>query len=187
MSLNNNNGRRRVPTLARLEGNFLEAVLPVKAFATLAAPWPLPRHQMADAFHRLVQGIQYHHHLTVGWIKAGENYPQTHIHAALIAAAPLDCEFAKLSWRQLVAPRYAEAAKVEPYQNGLCGLGYVVKQLGSPYEDVQFSANLTAFVPSLKPHFNSDSAQRRQRRRIQAQLEAHWALAGEGARFLNRH
>jgi hypothetical protein len=173
VSLTGNTGTKRIPSMAAREGNFLEAMLPVRAFATLTAPQQLSQGRLSDFFHCWAIGIQRHEQITLGWIKSVELRPRRHIHAALVAAAPLDCDFAAESWRGLVAPRYASAAKVEAYQKGRCGLGYVLKTLDTPYEDAEVSPNLSAFAPSLKAHFRPNSAQKRQRRRIKTQLEAH--------------
>jgi hypothetical protein len=118
-------------------------------------------------------GIQERHRATLGWVRSIETRPKPHIHAALIAAVPLDCEYAAALWRWMVAPHYLEAALVEPYWRGLCGLGYVLKQLPDAGEGVQFSPNLPAFASnSGKSLFRTNSAQRRQQRRIQAQLSS---------------
>jgi hypothetical protein len=70
----------------------------------------------------------------------------------------------------MVAPRYTEAARVEPYRRGLCGLAYVLKRLGSPKEEPQLSDNIQAFAFGYgRPLFRTNSAQRRQVRRIKAQ------------------
>jgi hypothetical protein len=165
-------GSRRISQLSLCEGKFLEAVLPVQAFATLTPPRQFAREHLLDSYRAWVQGLQRHHRLTLGWIRALETRPQRHIHAALIAAGPLDCSFAELLWRSIVAPRYSKAAKVAQYQRGCCGLGYVLKTLDACYEDAEFSPNLTAFA-LLSSASRANSDQRRQRRRIQAQLEAH--------------
>jgi hypothetical protein len=162
-------GKRKIPTMARIEGDFLESRLPVRAFATLTTVMQAPQGKFDDSFRRWVQGVQAHNRLTVGWIKAHEHDPQRHAHVVLVAGAPLDCSHAKSLWQAIAAPRYNEAAQVEQYERGVCGLGYVLKQLGSAAEDVEFSANLTAFAQgSAKSQFRSTSA--RQHRRIGAQL-----------------
>ena len=71
----------------------------------------------------------------------------------------------------MVAPRYSYAAKVEPYQSGLCGTGYILKALGTPAENIQFSENVAAFADTFKGSFFATSGpQRRQQRRIREQL-----------------
>jgi hypothetical protein len=157
--------------LAQLEGIFLESKLPVRAFATLTAPGRMAQHTFDKLFSTWIQGVQAHNRLTVGWIKAEERAPQRHLHAALVATSSLDCVHAAQLWRFIAAPRYSEAAKVEPYRKGVCGLGYVLKTLGSSFEDVQFSPNLPAFASNLRPVFRTNSAQRRQHRRIMQQFE----------------
>jgi hypothetical protein len=65
------------------------------------------------------------------------------------------------------------AAKVEPYQQGIGGLNYVLKSLGSDAEDIGFSQNLSAFVPHGDTRFfGLNAEERRHIRRIQAQAQA---------------
>jgi hypothetical protein len=162
-------GKRKIPTMARIEGDFLESRLPVRAFATLTTVMQASQGRFDDLFRRWVQGVQEHNRLTVGWIKAHEHDSQRHAHVALVAGAPLDCSHAESLWQAIAAPRYRQAGEVQPYRSGICGLGYVLKSLNSSVEDVQFSANLTAFAQgSGKSQFRSTSA--RQHRRIGAQL-----------------
>jgi hypothetical protein len=154
-----------------MEGNFLEWNLPARAFATLTTLHHVAQYRLDEMFLAWIRGVQAQHRLTLGWIKTIELVPQPHIHAALIAAAPLDCAHAALLWRTMAAPRYTQAARVEPYVNGLCGLPYVVKRLGSPTEEPQFSDNILAFAPgSGKSLFRTNSAQRRQVCRIKAAM-----------------
>ncbi len=164
-------GKRSIPRLAQLEGNFLESVLPIRAFATLTTRGQVTQYWLDELFSTWIVGVQAHNRMTVGWIKSREIDPQRHIHAALVAASPLDCAQAAQLWKLIAAPRYSEAAKIEPYQDAICGLGYVLKELDSSAEDVHFSPNLNAFAPNLKPVFRTNSAQTRQLRRIKAQLE----------------
>jgi hypothetical protein len=164
-------GERKIPHAALLEGNFLESKLPVRAFATLTTSRRLPQYRFDGLFSRWIQGVQAYNRLTVGWVKAEERAPQRHVHAALIAASPLDCDHAARLWKSIAAPRSPKAAEVKRYRKGVCGLGYVLKTLGGALEDAQFSANLNAFAPSLEPVFPANSAQKRQRRRIKQQLE----------------
>jgi hypothetical protein len=73
-------------------------------------------------------------------------------------------------WRELIAHRYPRAAIVEPYRFGIGGLGYVMKSLDRPSEQVQFSDNLSAFVPdSACLFFGRNSAERRHIRRVMRQ------------------
>lgn len=166
-------GQRRIPPLARLEGDFLEFKLPVRAFATLTTPNRTSRHRLDQLFKKeWIPGIQAHNRATLGWIMSSENTPSWwHIHAALIAAVPLDYAHAALLWQTMVAPRYSEAARVYPYRDGLCGLGYVLKSINGRSEEIQMSDNITAFAQgSGKSYFRTTSAQRRQARRINAQI-----------------
>jgi hypothetical protein len=161
----------RIPIVARIEGDFLESNLPARAFATLTTPGRISQYRLEESFSKWIQGIQAHNRLTLGWIKSIENGPQLHIHAALIAAAPVDCIHAAAFWQMIVAPRYSQAAIVEPYKNDLCGLGYVLKQLGNPKQEPQFSDQIRAFAPGCgKSAFRTNSAQRRQVRRIKAAM-----------------
>jgi hypothetical protein len=162
---------RRIPPLAKLESCFLESLLPFQAIAHLTTLRPMSRERLDDAFSQWVQALRRHHRITLGWVRAIEDSPQRHIHAALIAAIPLDCAHAAAFWRGIVSPRYIEAAIVELYRDGLCGIGYVLKRLHNPAEQIQFSDNIAAFAqPGGKSHFRTNSAQRRQRRRIGEQL-----------------
>jgi hypothetical protein len=157
--------------VAKIEGNFLEFVLPVRSFAHLTTQHRISSGRLSGAFLTWIGRIQAHHKLTLGWVRSIEPFPKAHIHAALIAAAPLDCVFAALLWQEMVSPRYSEAAIVEPYRRGLCGLGYILKQLGNPAAGIQYSENIAAFAPgSGKSLFRTSSAQRRQIRRIKAEI-----------------
>ena len=161
-------------SLALCEGGFLETILPIRVFATLTAPRQLSQERLFYSFRVWVLQIQCHEKLTLGWVRSIETRPQRHIHGALVAAAPLDCDFAERVWRRIVAPKYADAARVEPYLKGCCGLGYILKTLDTPYEGAEFSPNLSAFaLNNPATHFRTNLAQRRQRRRIDAQLQAH--------------
>jgi hypothetical protein len=164
-------GQRRIPRMAKAEGNFLEWNLPARAFATLTTLHRVAQYRLDEMFLAWIQGVQAQHRMTLGWVRTIEIHPQPHIHAALIATAPLDCALAALLWRTMVAPRYSDAARVEPYVNGVCGLPYVVKRLGSLTEEPQFSDNILAFAPgSGKSLFRTNSAQRRQVCRIKAAM-----------------
>lgn len=163
---------RSLPALAWLEGDFLESFLPVSAFAHLTTVRRFSEEKICCAFNEWIHGIQAYERLTLGWVRAIEAKPQRHIHAALIAAGELDCKYAARLWQQMVAPHYDEAASVKPYQCGLGGLGYILKQLGSPAEGIRYSDNIAAFAQNCeKSLFPTNSAQRRQQRRIRAQTE----------------
>lgn len=155
--------------MAKMEGNFLEWNLPARAFATLTTRNRVAQYRLNEFFAAWIRAVQAQHRMTLGWVKTIEIAPQPHIHAALIAAAPLDCTLAALLWQGMVAPRYSDAAIVEPYRDGLCGLGYVLKQLGSSTQEPQFSDNIRAFARGCgKSLFHTNSAQRRQICRIKA-------------------
>jgi hypothetical protein len=174
-------GQRRISPIAKMEGNFLEWNFPARAFATLTTRGRVTQYRLEEWFLAWIHGVQAQHRLTLGWVRSIETYPQPHIHAALIAAAPLDCTHAALLWQAMVAPRYSDAARVEPYVNGLCGLPYVVKRLGSLTEEPQFSDNLLAFAPgSGKSMFRTNSAQRRQVCRIKAAMMQAATVPGRG-------
>lgn len=171
MSLCNVGFKPRISPLAEMEGDFLERNLPLRAFATLTTLTMAPRHQLDASLHQWIRDLQKHHRATIGFIRSVETTPQNHIHVALVAAVPLDCQYAESLWQHMAAPRYKEAAVVKPYQHGLCGLAYVLKELGGPFEDIQFSNNLLAFAAgSGKSRFPTTSAQRRQTRRIKEQI-----------------
>jgi hypothetical protein len=163
-------GRRYISDAAWREGVFLEAELPLQAFATLTMPHNASQMMLDDVFPRWANSVQTHNRLTIGWIRAYEHDPQRHIHAVLLAGNTLDCFHAEMLWRELVARGYSLAAKVEPYRYGVGGLSYVLKSLGSPTEDVHFSHNLSAFSPHRAfRFFGRTRTERRQIRRIQAQ------------------
>ena len=167
------NGNRWIAPMAEGEGDFLEGELPARAFATLTTPYRLAPDRLSELFREWVRNVQAHERMTLGWISSVEINPQPHIHATLIAASPLNCVHAGALWRALVGPRYEQAARVKPYENGLCGLGYVLKRLGSPRVEPQFSDNIRAFVTGDgKSMFKTDSRQRRQVRRVKAVIRA---------------
>ena len=163
-------GRKYIAAEAKLEGNFLESKLPLRAFATLTLPHNASIMKLDATFSRWIEHVQAHNRLTVGWIKAYEHRPKRHIHAALVAGAPLDCPHAASIWADLIAPNFKMAAEVEPYRRGILGLGYILKTLGSPTEETQFSRNLSAFAhDSGTRFFGRTSAERRQVRHIRNQ------------------
>lgn len=163
-------GCRYIPNAALCEGEFLETALPLRAFATLTLPYHASTMTLDDSFSRWTRSIQSHNRLTLGWIKAYEHRPERHIHTVLLAAGPLDCYHAALIWREQMAKRYPLAAEVEPYINGMGGLAYVMKSLDRQAEDVQFSNNLSAFLPSSSARFfGCNSSGRRQINRIKRQ------------------
>ena len=112
-------GQRRIPRMAKAEGNFLEWNLPARAFATLTTLHRVAQYRLDEMFSAWILGVQAQHRMTLGWVRTIEIHPQPHIHAALIAVAPLDCTHAALLWRTMVAPRYPAAAIVEPYKDDL--------------------------------------------------------------------
>jgi len=161
--------------MLRQENDFLETVLPLRVFATLTTARRFSEERLRHAFDEWILGIQAHQRLTLGWVRSIEIGPQRHLHAALVAACALDCEYIAALWRQMVAPRYVDAAEVKAYRRGLCGLGYILKQLPDPCEEIQFSENLAAFAVKREPSgFRTTSAQRRQERRIRAQIGDHF-------------
>jgi hypothetical protein len=166
-------GRRYIPRMTLCHAAFLEERLPLRAFATLTMPYDVSQMAMDDAFRCWTACVQSHNRLTIGWIRAFEPDPQRHIHAVLLAMDVLNCDHAALIWRELVARRYPLAAKVEPYRYGVGGLAYVLKSLDRNTEDIQFSENLSAFVPnSAFRFFGSNAAERRHIRRIHSQSAA---------------
>jgi hypothetical protein len=107
---------------AQTEGEFLESVLPVKSFAHLTTLHRMSTDHLKSVFRLWIQGIQKHHSVTVGWVRSMESFPKLHIHVALIAAKLIDSEYAASLWEALASPGYPEAARVEPYLVGRCGL-----------------------------------------------------------------
>ena len=163
--------RKPIPPAARLEGDFLQCSLPIRAFATLTTLHRTARYQLDGLFSDWIRGVQAHNRVTLGWIKTIENDPQPHIHCVLIAASSLDCVHAEVLWQAMVAPHYSKVAKVEQYEDGLSGTGYILKKLGSFSEDIQLSDNIRAFAPgSGKSRYPTDSIQRRHIRRIKAAM-----------------
>lgn len=157
--------------MAKAEGAFLEEVLPLRAFATLTTRTQRSRNEFDDLLDQWVRGVQEHNRLTIGTIRSYESGVRRHAHVALIAAGPLDCVHAETLWQKLAAPGYLRAAVVKPYIKAACGAGYVIKCLDFPVEEIAFSANVTAFATGIgKSLFRTTSAQRRQLRRIKAQL-----------------
>ncbi len=163
-------GHTKVADVPRLEGDFLENVHTAQAFVTLTRTSHASRLKLHDDFQRWTRGLQKHNRLTVGWIKAVEPLPRRHIHIIVFAGKAINLTHAEDLWRAIVAPRYLEAARVEPYTHGIGGAAYVLKSLDRDYEDVQFSPNLTAFYPNSEHlAFGRNRAERRQVRRIRAQ------------------
>ncbi len=155
-------GRR----LSRIES------LPVRAFAHLTTQRRMAQYRLEGSFSAWIQGVQAHNRVTLGWVKSIEILPQPHIHTALIAAVPLDCTHAATFWQAMVASRNSKVAEVEPYRRGFCGIGYALKQLGSCTEQIHLSDNIAAFAGTgAKSQFQTNAVQRRQRRRIRAQIE----------------
>ncbi len=177
-------GKRRIGPLAMMEGQFLEDILPLQAFATLTMPCRVSELKLNGMFSEWVQAVQSANRLTLGWIKTLELAPSPHIHAALIAVAPLNCVNAESLWRTKVRTRRPDAAKVELYINDLAGLGYILKRLGSSREEPECSDNVLAFASGRGDSlFRTNSAQRRQFRRIRAELERRSLTALEGSRL----
>jgi hypothetical protein len=161
-----------IPSIAQLEGSFLESTLPARAFATLTTRVRISRQLLDESFSEWIRGVQAHNRVTVGWIKSIELTPQRHIHSVLVASSPLDCYHAAALWQIIASPRYDNAARVAPFQHGLCGFDYILKQLGHRMEEIQFSENLPAFAPGNHfSQFRTTSAERRQHRRIKEQIQ----------------
>jgi hypothetical protein len=166
-------GSRYIPKKVLRVAALLEDRLTLQAIATLTLPYRASRMALDTYFSEWANVIGRHNRLTIGWIKAYETEPQPHIHAVLVASGPLDCSHARQSWREIAAPRYPEAAFVEPYRFGIGGLGYGMKSLDRSSEQVQFSDNLSAFLPGGGTRFfGRTSAERRHIRRIALQREA---------------
>jgi hypothetical protein len=150
---------------------FLESRLPIRAIAHLTSPTPRTAQRLDVAFRDWILEVQKGAGFTVGWVRADEFAPQRHIHAALIAARPIDCHLAARVWQSKVGTGYQDAAIVEPYKNDSGGLAYIFKKLDTDGEDVQFSENLAAFGRLNAPRGSGmNSRQWRQCRRIQNQM-----------------
>lgn len=164
--------QRKIPSLAATENVFFESILPVKAFATLTTKHVMTRETLNEMYLLWLRGIQKYERSTLGWVRAMESVPKLHIHAALVAARPIDCARAAALWQAMTSPRYTEAARVEPYRCGSCGLGYILKTLESPSECIRYSDNIAAFAKiGGRSLFRTCAAERRQHRRIRAQIE----------------
>lgn len=162
--------RSHISAEALAFGNALEAILPFRAVATLTLPHSASIPALDGMFTRWLDGVQAHNHLTLGFIKAYEMYPRRHIHAALVAAGPLDCVHAVLLWQGVIGRKSSTLAQVEPFKYGIGGLAYLTKSLRSSAEDVQLSKNLSAFQNySASQFFGRTSSERRQQRRIRLQ------------------
>lgn len=152
------------------EASFVESRLPLQAFATLTLRCAASAMRLDDYYARWIRAVQAHNRITIGWIRAYELLPMRHIHAALVAAAPLDCTHASLIWQQIAAWRRSDAAKVEPYKFGIGGLDYVTKSWDTMHEDLAWSDNITAFDPDAEVRFfGTGGNEPRQMRRIRAQ------------------
>ena len=81
-------GQRSIPAAAKLEGDLLEAKLPLRAFATLTTVMQSSQRRFDDSFQRWVQGVQAYNGVTIGWIKAEGTRPSTAL------ARRVDCRFA---------------------------------------------------------------------------------------------
>jgi hypothetical protein len=81
----------KVGQAASLAGQFLEAKLPVQAYLTLTTECGVGRLHMLGAFNRLVKDMMAHERQTLAWIRATEYTSKLHLHAAIIAAKPIDC------------------------------------------------------------------------------------------------
>lgn len=166
-------GDRYIPLMARIEGDKLERCLPLSAFVTLTLPHQTSRSKLDTAFLRWIERVQGDNKLTLGWIKAYEPHPALHCHAVLLSASEVDCERACLRWHEIIGSRSRTSAKVEIFRSGIGGLPYVLKMLDRDAEDIQFSKNLTAFVPGAgRRFFGRRSTERRQLKRILVQLGA---------------
>ncbi len=164
-------GKARIPESAQTEGEFLESILPLQSFVHLTTRHSMSSDHLKSIFRAWILGIQKHHGVTVGWVRSIENFPMRHIHAALVATVPIDCNYAAAFWQTLAAPGYSDAAVVKPYRKGQCGMGYVLKQLNCPANMIQFSENIPAFAEgSGCSRFSTTPAQRRQHRRIRKKL-----------------
>lgn len=164
--------KSRIPDSAKTECEFLESILPVKSFVHLTTRHRMSSDHLKSIFRLWIRGIQKHHRVTVGWVRSIEHFPKWHIHAALIAPVPIDCDYAAALWETLAAPGYSDAAKVKAYRMGRCGMGYVLKQLNCPANMIDYSDNITAFAAEAgNSQFPTTPAQARQQRRIREQFQ----------------
>lgn len=162
----------RIPQFAKVEGEFLEVTLPMKALGHLTTSYPRSMDRLAYIFRAWILDLQRHHGATLGWVRTIERSPQPHIHVALVCSVPIDCDYAVRSWRRLAAPRYFDAARVEPYRRCHYGIAYVLKQLECSATAIQCSDNISAFALGAgESRFPTTPTQRRQYRRIKAQLK----------------
>lgn len=131
--------------------------------------------QMKDALDQLEIAVQAVIRRTIAFVWSVERFPSWHVHAALVCAAPLslqDCEQAETLWRKIVRARNKDAAQVLPYLDGICGMSYIVKELGTDIEEIQMSDHIPAYYPnSPLKYYGVNSAQRRKTRRIRKELE----------------
>jgi hypothetical protein len=167
-------GQAKISNMAKIEGAFLESVLPVQALAVLTTRVQASQHQFDGYIRQWVREEQEHHGMTLGYLRAYEYVPLRHAHVVLIASAPLDCLHVQKSWQAIAAPRSRRAAVVWRHRSGLCGAEYAIKSLESPVEEIEFSPNVAYFgMGNRRSLFSTKPAQRRQHRRINAQMKQH--------------
>src|SRR5277367_757688 len=119
------------------------------------------------------------HRRTIGFVCAVESNPQLHAHLALFAAGPLNYAFIERLWLEAIGSRDSQFAQAQPYELGRSGIAYIVKTIGTEWDEIELSSNFTDFArrdPSSS-HLGNARQQRRYKR-IALQIE-HLSI-GEG-------
>lgn len=170
MSLSNK-PEKRITQTVREYGRFLEERIAFQAFVTLTFVRSVSIRQIDGVLAAWISELQKHNRATVGWIRAIEPKPRRHVHLLLVTGGALDRAHAERTWKDFAGGNFREAARIEEYVKGIGGGAYVLKMLDHNYEDVRFSDNLSAFYGEAgTSFFGSTRGQRRQMRRIQAQM-----------------
>jgi hypothetical protein len=155
-----------------LVARFLEANIGtnIRVIAHLRGTRQLSDRERDGLFTDWIQRVQAHSHLTLGWIRADEDWPLRHLHSLLLAAQPLDPVIVADCWRRLVAPRSRKCARVDRYELGAGGLAYALKAIYWNRCEVRLSDNLD-FFGIRSPDRPHSSARRRQLRRVRQQMQ----------------
>jgi hypothetical protein len=160
-------GTHTVSSVAQCEGAFLETALPVVAFASLTTPRKISRIRFDGVFKQWIDLVQAEERVSLGWVRAYEQAPYLHAHAAIIATAPIHCRRSEDLWMQVTGSPRKDSAKVESFEPGIYGVAYILKTLGTEHEDIAFSPNIPAFVPASDDQFYGRTPkERRARKRI---------------------
>ena len=147
----------------------LESTLPIRTLATLTFPGDVEAHDISrDArFSEFIQGVQATTHQTIGWVRADEattlqtskGTTRPHLHAALIAAAPISEETVVSTWQAVTGSNATTSCVAQSFIQGMGGISYLLKE-GS----YSFSPNIHLFNPATDPASLSRGERRTYRR-----------------------